>query len=334
MTAIAQEPATHVERTGARSVRRDWMVFAVTMGVLAGPPLLFGGFYLYLACTVAILAIAALGLQVMVGLAGQLSLGHAAFMGIGAYTTILLEKSLNLPFLPAALTGALAAGGAGLLMAQLVRLSGVYFKIATFGFGVIVYQVLSNWSDLTGGFGGIRGIPPIVVLGFEVEGRRGLYILELIALGLVYAALLRLVHGRIGRAFRALGQDEIAARSVGIPTTRYRMAVITIGCGVAGFAGAFLPHLLRFINPENFTWYESIVLLIMITVGGLGSLPGAIVGAAILVVVPEYLRDFAQYKMLAFGVLLIFSMVMLPTGVAGEAARLVLDRGRRQGKAQ
>lgn len=302
---------------------RDWMVFAAIMGALWTIPFLLGGFYLYLGCVVAIYAIAALGLQVMVGLAGQLSLGHAAFLGVGAYVAVLLEKNVGASFLVAAAGGTAAAGLVGLVMAQLVRLSGIYFKIATFGFGIIVYQILSNWVSLTGGHTGLRGIPTITVLGIEIGTRSELFVLEMIALTLVYALLLRLTHGRIGRAFRALGQNEPAARSVGIPTTGYRMAVITIGCAVAGLGGAFLPHLLRFINPESFTWHESLVLLIMITVGGLGSLPGAIVGAALLVVVPEYLRDLAQYKMLAYGVLLIASMALMPTGVAGTTARLV-----------
>lgn len=332
MTSAVQE-APSLGKTGIGSAGFDWAVFAAVMAFMTVVPLLFGGFYLYLACMVVLYAIAALGLQIMVGLAGQLSLGHAAYMGIGAYATILLEKNFGVPFLLAALAGTIAASLAGLLMAQLVRLSGVYFKIATFGFGVIVYQILSNWSALTGGFAGIRGIPSITIFGIAFDDRRSLYVLELLALGFVYAGLIRLVHGRIGRAFRALGQDEIAARSVGIPTTRYRVAVITIGCGIAGLSGAFIPHLLRFVNPEHFTWYESIILLIMITVGGLGSLPGAIVGAALLIIVPEYLRDFAQYKMLAFGMLLIASMVVFPRGVAG-AARDVINKRRLAGAAR
>jgi branched-chain amino acid transport system permease protein len=219
-------------------------------------------------------------------------------------------------------------------MAQLIRLSGIYFKIATFGFGIIIYQVLSNWSSLTGGHTGLRGIPAITILGYPITTRADLFILEMTALTLVYALLLRLTHGRIGRAFRALGQNESAARSIGIPTTRYRMAVITIGCGVAGLGGSFLPHLLRFINPESFTWHESLVLLIMITVGGLGSLPGAIVGAALLIAGPEYLRDLAQYKMLAFGILLIACMALMPKGIAGVFSRLGESLSRRAGRAR
>jgi len=315
-----------------RAARRDWIVFAVLMLVAWGIPLLLGRFYLYLGCMVAIYAIAALGLQVTVGLAGQLSLGHAAFVGIGAYVTVLLEKELGTPFLLAALAGTAAAALVGLLMAQLIRLSGIYFKIATFGFGIIIYQILSNWDSLTGGHTGLRPIPAITIFGYEVTSRMDLFILEMTALTLVYALLLRLTHGRIGRAFRALGQNESAARSIGIPTTRYRMAVITIGCAVAGLGGSFLPHLLRFINPESFTWHDSLILLIMITVGGLGSLPGAIIGATLLIAVPEYLRDLAQYKMLAFGILLIASMALMPNGIAGLAAGIA-RLARRSGPA-
>jgi branched-chain amino acid transport system permease protein len=267
----------------------------------------------------------------MVGLAGQLSLGHAAFLGIGAYTAVLLEKNLGAPFLVAlAAAGAVAALG-GLLMAQLIRLSGVYFKIATFGFGIIVYQVLTNWTSVTGGHVGIRGIPAITIFGVPFTTRTDLFVLEMAVLTVVYALLVRLCHGRIGRAFRAIGQNESAARSIGIPVNRYRMVVITIGSGVAGVAGAFLPHLMRFISPESFTWYESLVLLIMITVGGLSALPGAIVGAAVLTIVPEYLRDFAEYKMLVFGILLIASMVLMPAGIFGTLDAAIARLSRRRG---
>jgi len=314
--------------------RGEWIVLVLLMALFWTVPLVLGGFYLYLGLVVAIYAIAALGLQVMVGLAGQLSLGHAAFLGIGAYTAVLLEKGVGLSFLPALAAAGLAAAAAGLLMAQLIRLSGVYFKIATFGFGIVVYQILTNWSSLTGGHVGVRGIPPIAILGLQITSRFGLFVVEMVTLTIVYALLVRLCHGRIGRALRAIGQNETAARSVGIPVDRYRMIVITLGSGIAGLAGAFLPHLMRFLSPESFTWYDSLVMLIMITVGGLASLPGAVVGAAVLTIVPEYLRDFAQYKMLAFGVLLIVSMILMPTGIAGATRTAVTGILRRGGRAR
>jgi branched-chain amino acid transport system permease protein len=272
---------------------------------------------------VAVFATAALGLQVMVGLAGQLSLGHAAFLGIGAYVSVLLQKHYGLPFAATALTGTAAAALAGLLMAQLIRLSGVYFKIATFGFGIIVYQILTNWSSVTGGFAGLIGIPPIRLFGYAVRDKLSLFLLSAAFLTIVYVLLLRLTDGRIGRAFRALGQNEIAARSIGIPIVRYKMSVITIGCAAAGFAGTLIPHIYNFLNPEEFTWLQSLVVLIMITVGGLGSLPGAVIGAAILLVTPEYLRALAEYKMLGYGILLIASMVFLPRGVTGAIGSLI-----------
>ncbi|MGU3663500.1 branched-chain amino acid ABC transporter permease [Methylobacterium sp. A49B] len=325
--------AAPARSTAGRHLRRDWLIFASLMGLGLALPIGQGGFTLYLGCIVAFHAIAALGLQVMVGLAGQLSLGHAAFVGIGAYASILLEKRLGLSFPVACLGAVAAATGAGLLMAQLIRLSGVYFKIATFGFGVIVHQILTNWVPLTGGTAGIRGVPPIGFGGFQVTTRLELFLVEMAVLALVYAALLRLTHGRIGRAFRALGQDEVAARSVGIRTDRYRVAAITIGCAIAGLGGSFMPHVFRFVSPESFTWHESLLFLIMITVGGLGSLPGAVIGATLLVVLPEYLRDFAQYKMLAYGVLLIAALAVMPRGIAGQAARAMdaMERLRRAG---
>ena len=302
-----------------RSGVHDWTVFVLLMATCWGVPIALGGFPLYLGCIVAFSAIAALGLQIMVGMASQLSLGHAAFIGIGAYAAVLGEKRLGLGFVSAALLAVVASAMAGLLMAQLVRLSGVYFKIATFGFGIIVHQLMVNLVPVTGGTAGLRGIPPITIANVAFRSRLDLFVLEMAALTIVYALLLRLSRGRIGRAFRALGQNEAAARSIGIPTTAYRVGAITTGCAVAGLGGAFFPHVFRFVGPESFGWSDSLTFLIMITVGGLGSLPGAVVGAAVLIIGPEYLRDFAEYKMLAYGVLLIASMALMPRGLAGVA---------------
>jgi branched-chain amino acid transport system permease protein len=325
--APAATPVTEIKEPAARAesaaLSGGWLAFAVIMIPFWVLPPLLGDFALYMAAIVAVFATAALGLQVMVGLAGQLSLGHAAFLGIGAYVSVLLQKHYGLPFAATALAGTAAAALAGLLMAQLIRLSGVYFKIATFGFGIIVYQILTNWSSVTGGFAGLIGIPPIRLFGYAVRDKLSLFLLSAAFLTVVYVLLLRLTDGRIGRAFRALGQNEVAARSIGIPIVRYKMSVITIGCAAAGFAGTLIPHIYNFLNPEEFTWLQSLVVLIMITVGGLGSLPGAVIGAAILLVTPEYLRALAEYKMLGYGILLIASMVFLPRGVTGAISSLI-----------
>ena len=326
-TTLTQSPVRPPQRRGSAG-QREWTVFAVLMAIAWLVPLALGGFSLYVGLVIAIYAISALGLQVMVGLAGQLSLGHAAFMGLGAYTTVLLQKNLGVPFFVAAAGGVLLAAIAGLLMAQLIRLSGVYFKIATFGFGIIVYQIIANTTWLTGGHNGIRGIPPIEIWGLGTATRQTLFVLAMATLTIVYGLLLRMCRGRVGRALQAIGEDEAAAKSVGIPTERYRMAVITIGCAIAGLSGSFLPHLLRFLSPESFVWHESLVLLIMIAVGGLGSLPGAIVGTALMVIVPESLRELAEYKMLAYGLLLVLCMMFLPRGMAGLGESLF---GHRRG---
>ncbi len=315
--------ATRRDASAWVSTHRDWIVFLILIAVAWTVPLSLGGFYLYLGTVIAIYAIASLGLQVMVGLAGQLSLGHAAFVGLGAYTTVLLEKNLSYSFFAAALVGMLVSGVVGLLMAQLVRLSGVYFKIATFGFGIIVYQLIANTAWLTGGHVGLRGIPPIEIFGYSLASRGALFFLAMLTLTVVYALMLRMCRGRVGRALLAIGQDEAAARSIGIKTEAYRMAVISIGCAMAGLAGSFLPHLLRFVSPESFGWHESLVLLIMIAVGGLGSLPGAIVGAAVMIVIPEYLRGMGEYKMLVYGVLLVMCIMFMPSGIAGLGNKLL-----------
>lgn len=309
--------------------RRNWLAYAAVMLALIVVPPLAGDFGLYLGCVVICYAIAAIGLQFMVGVAGQLSLGHAAFMGIGAYTTVLLQTRLDFHFVPAAIAGIAMTALFGLLMAQLIRLSGIYFKIATFGFGVIVYQTLANASSLTGGHTGVIGIPKIELLGLVVETRLQLFMVLVAVFAIAYAMAVRMIHGRAGRAFAAIGQNEAAAVSLGVNVSGYKIAVIVIGCCFAGLGGIFIPQLNGFVNPDNFTWVESLLLLIMISIGGLGSLAGAVVGAALLVVVPEYLRAFAEYKMLIFGMILILSLTLMPKGLAGVAGLVLNSRARR-----
>ncbi|MGF7162965.1 branched-chain amino acid transport system permease protein [Rhodoligotrophos appendicifer] len=303
--------------------RQQWLVAALVLGCIWILPFVLGGFWLYLGAIIACYAVASLGLQLMVGLAGQLSLGHIAFVGIGAYTGVLLEKELGVPFIVASIGAALLAGFFGLLMAQLIRLSGVYFKIATFGFGIICYQLLHNLKGLTGGSFGISGIPPLEILGVDFSTPAGVFTVSAVFLTVTYVLFLRMTNSRVGRAFQALGQNEPAARSIGIPVERYKMAVITVGCIAAGWAGALIPHIYQYLSPENFTWHESLVLLIMITIGGHGSLAGAVIGTALLIIIPEYMRDLAEYKMLVYGLLLIVSMTLLPKGIAGGVDAIV-----------
>jgi branched-chain amino acid transport system permease protein len=303
--------------------RNAWVSLVVTCAVVIAIPLLTGSFGIYLGCVIASYAIATLGLQLMVGVAGQLSLGHAAFMAIGSYVTVLAQMRLGFGFLPAACLGVLASAMAGLLMAQLIRLSGIYFKIATFGFGVIVYQIISNWSSLTGGHTGLIRIPPIGLGPFSVATHTQLFLVIVTALVVAYILTLRMVQGRAGRAMLAIGQNEPAAEAIGVNVPGYKMAAIVFGCALGGLGGAFIPQLNGFLNVDSFTWSESLLLLIMITVGGLGSLPGAVVGTAVLVVVPEYLRDLAEYKMLLFGVLLVLALIFMPNGLAGASQRLL-----------
>lgn len=303
--------------------RKAWLTMTAICVLAIAVPFMAGTFGIYLGCVVACYAIATLGLQVMVGVAGQLSLGHAAFVAIGSYVTVLAQMRIGLSFLPAAVLGVLASALAGLLMAQLIRLSGVYFKIATFGFGVIVYQIISNWSALTGGQTGITRIPAIKFAGWSVATRTELFLVIVTVLVVAYALTLRMVQGRAGRALLAIGQNEPAAEAIGVNVAGYKTAVIVFGCALGGLGGAFVPQLTGFLSPDSFTWSESLLLLIMITVGGLGSLPGAVVGTAVLVVVPEYLRDFAEYKMLLFGMLLVVALIFMPRGLAGVGQYLI-----------
>lgn len=264
-----------------------------------------------------IYGIAALGLQLVNGCTGQISLGHAAFFGIGAYTAAILTKNYQVPFLAAlAAAGLLAALAAG-LMAPVMRLRGYYLALATFALGTIVNILMVNLVSVTNGPYGIHGIPSPSIGSFAFDGYPSQYILCSVVLLAVYLALNRLVKFRFGRALVGIRENELAAASVGINLGLHKTAVFMIGSGAAGIAGALYAHFTQYIAPNSFDIANSVNMLIMVVLGGLGSLSGAVFGSFALTMLPEYLRFLQDYRIAMFGVILVFMMVFAPGGFAG-----------------
>lgn len=261
--------------------------------------------------------ILALSLQLIVGFAGQLSLGHAAFFGVGAYTSAILTTRLGLPFSLGLVAAAVVSGLAGLVMSPVVRTRGVYFSLATLAFGIIVQLVFVNWVSLTRGTMGIPGIPSRLFGNHEIQGPQGFFILLFLVTWAQYYAFSALIASRFGRALKAIRENEIAAQAVGINVVLYKIKAIVIGSAFAGVAGSAMAHFNGFVSPEPFTWWKSIVLVIMIVVGGLGSFPGAVIGAFALTFLSEYFRSYAEYSMLIYGLLIVIFMIFLPGGVVG-----------------
>ncbi len=264
-----------------------------------------------------------LGLNVVVGLAGLLVLGYAAFYAVGAYAYALLFQHFGVGFWVALPAGGLAAAAFGLLLGSpVLRLRGDYLAIVTLGFGEIVRLVLENWTEFSNGPSGIAQIPRPALPGVELGVAGSTVWLYYVALALAVAAAVvvrRLRDSRIGRALLALREDETAAQAMGIDPARTKLAAFAIAAFWAGIAGVVFAAKTTFVSPASFTFLESAMILSVVVLGGMGSVGGVAAAALALVLLPEYLRDFAGYRMLLFGATLALMMIFRPGGLAGKA---------------
>jgi branched-chain amino acid transport system permease protein len=253
--------------------------------------------------------ILALGLNIITGLTGQLSLGHAAFMSVGAFAGALLTIKTGMPFyLTIPLSGLITAAVAAAIGWPILRLTGDYLAICTLGFAEIVKVVFLN-LDITNRALGLTVPTPNSTLPMPV--------IVLIVVCLTIIASVFIQNSRFGRALKAIRDDEIAAESMGINIARYKVQSFAVSAFMAGIGGCLYGHFLGYINPSDFGFLKSIDMLSMIVLGGLGSIPGAVFGASLLSAAPEFLRFMSQYRMLVYGALLVFLMVFRPNGLLG-----------------
>lgn len=265
----------------------------------------------------------ALGLNIAVGIAGQLVLGYVAFYAVGAYAYALLNQFFGLGFWACLPVGGLLAVLFGLgLGFPVLRLRGDYLAIVTLGFGEIVRLTLLNWTSLTGGSGGIKNIPGPSFFGTQLsieDNTIYIYYLVLLAVILTIVVITRLKNSRVGLALQALREDEIACEAMGIDLARVKLSAFALSSCWAGFAGVIFAAKTTFINPASFTFMESAMILSMVVLGGMGSIVGVVIAALILILAPEYLRAFSDYRMLIFGAIMVIMMIFRPQGlVTGE----------------
>lgn len=269
----------------------------------------------------------ALGLNIVVGLAGLLDLGYIAFYAVGAYTYGLLSTRVGLSFWEVLPFGALLAAIFGILLGiPVLRLRGDYLAIVTLGFGEMIRITLNNWDSFTRGPNGIIGIGRPKILGFTFSGPIHYYYLILAIVLLTIFVVDRLNRSRIGRAWTAMRDDEVAAEAMGIDLMKTKLLAFSLGATWAGFAGVFFASKMTFISPESFTFFESVIILCMVVLGGMGSVPGVILGAAMLVILPEMMRQFALYRMLIFGGAMVVMMVLRPQGLIASPRRAIALR--------
>ncbi len=274
----------------------------------------------------AIYAIAAIGLNLLFGGAGQISLGHAGFIGIGAWVVGSLTAQQGWPWPIAAVLAMLLAGVVGVVLGYAaLRIAGHYLALATLAFGFLFVEVMDTLLSA-----GIYGIPPIGLLGFELSGFREQFLAIWAVTILVYAFAIAFTRSRVGRSLAAMRDDPLAAASCGVDIPRAKITVFTASAVLGGLAGALFAPYQASVTDESFGFLVSVNLLIMIVIGGLGSPLGAIVGALFLVVIPELGREFEDVRLLLYGVVLIAAVVLFPEGLAGAGRRMRRGwRGRR-----
>ncbi|KXJ32229.1 MULTISPECIES: high-affinity branched-chain amino acid ABC transporter permease LivM [Pseudomonas] len=332
-----QLPVTGLGTKLTEPKTQRWVILALVLVALAWP------FYgsrgaVDIATLILIYVMLGLGLNIVVGLAGLLDLGYVGFYAVGAYTYAMLSHYYGLGFwvcLP--LAGLMAALFGFLLGFPVLRLRGDYLAIVTLGFGEIIRILLRNLTEWTGGPNGISGIdkPTLFGLTFERRAPEGmtpfheyfgipynseykvifLYLIALLLVLLTLFVINRLLRMPIGRAWEALREDEIACRALGLNPTLIKLSAFTLGACFAGFAGSFFAARQGLVSPESFTFIESAIILAIVVLGGMGSQLGVILAAIVMILLPELMREFSEYRMLMFGLLMVVMMIWRPQGL-------------------
>jgi len=323
---FVERPAQAVGKTvGALAARvPTWLALALVAAVAVAFPFFTERYAHDVAISVLVYIILGLGLNVVVGLAGLLDLGYIAFFGVGAYTYALFSVHYGLSFwLCLPISGCFAAIAGCIIGYPTLRMRGDYLAIVTLGFGEIVRIVINNWMSLTNGPNGILGIKAPGIYwwngkGFEhmlLNSLEQLYYIILALAVFTIVAVYRLNHSRIGRAFEAVREDQTAAELMGVNTLRIKLLAYALGAVFGGLAGTFFAARMKFVSPESFTFIESAMVLSMVVLGGMGSIPGVILGAVTLIALPEMFRGFELYRMFVFGGVMAVMMIFRPKGL-------------------
>jgi len=292
------------------------VILVVVLLPLASP----SNFYLRVAALVYINAIAVIGLNLLMGYAGQVSLGHAGFFGIGAYAVGLGPTALGIPVWQSLIGGAVLSAVIAFVVGRpIFRLRGFYLAVATLGLGLLIWMFFNNQSDLTGGSNGME-VPRLVLFGWRASGPVSWYWISGATLVLGTWIALNLINSPTGRAFRAIHDSEIASRVLGIDVDRYKLVVFVLSAVYAAIAGSYFALFDGFVTPDCAGFIRSIEFVVMAVLGGLGSILGSMVGAAFLVVLPQALTIFQEYEEIVLGMIMIIFMIFLPGGVVPSLA--------------
>ena len=312
-----------------------WLAFLLVF--LLGLPLFGGTYVVFVACICAVSVVSALGLNILTGYTGLISLGHAAFMGIGAYTAAILSTKAGIPFLAALpLAGMVAAVAGAIVGIPTLRLKGMYLVITTIAFQFITEHIIFHWEDMTQGDRGIE-LPFPSILGYDLESYESYYYFLLVVVILTALFTKNIAMSKTGRAFVAVRDRDIAAEIIGVNVAKYKILSFVISSFIAGLAGALYAYLLRLISPDHFTFQQSILYVAMIIVGGMGTVLGSIVGAVFMILLPEIINgvtgplasaypEFAPriggISVTVYGLIIILFILVEPLGLAGIWVRV------------
>jgi branched-chain amino acid transport system permease protein len=301
-------------------------LWVVGVAILVVIPFALSNYGWYILCVTMVYALVALSLNILIGMAGQISIGHAGFWALGAYASALAMQKLGVPFILAIFVGGFVAAVFGALVAlPALRVSGHYLAIATLAFAILVQQVLFEWESVTGGRQGLA-VPRPSLLGFELQSDFGYYYL-LLALFLGAAWTTRNLRGSLtGRSMMALRMSAVAAQCAGISRARHIILAFALSAFLTGVSGALYGSLIGRLSTETFSLSASLSFLTMAVIGGLGSEVGALLGAAFLAAAPEVLRQFKDAEMVIYGVILVLCMIFLPNGLASLGRRWIFSR--------
>ena len=307
------------------------IVFAA--GITAVGILVDNAYYLQVMIFIGVNTLLALSLNMLMGYAGQISLGHAAFFGIGAYTTAVLSTTYNIsPWLslPAAIFMGIAI--AYIVGIPTLRLTGYYLAMGTLGFGIIVNIVFREWYSVTGGASGFVGIPPLSVGNFVFDTDRSYFFLVWGVVVFFFIICRRIIDSRVGRALRAIHDGEHAAAAMGVNIAKMKLRIFVLSAAMASLAGFLYAHQVYFISPGTFDFLASIRLVTMVVIGGMASIWGSLLGASLLTLLPEWLHAFADYEMMVYGLVLMLVMIFLPQGLTRGIVDIYEKRRKKNDK--
>jgi branched-chain amino acid transport system permease protein len=298
-------------------VNRDLIKFlAFSVFILVAPVAFTGGYLMNVLVFVGIHTMLAIALNLLLGYAGQISLGHAGFFGLGAYLSGILTATYGWnPWVAMPLSALLVGGLAFLIGLPILKLKGHYLAMATLGLGIIIYIVFNETVDLTGGPSGLSGIPNLTIGSYSFDSDvKNYYLIWGITLGTILLTL-NLANSRVGRALRAVHDSEVAARVVGVNARLLKVQIFALSALISSIAGSLYAHTMTFISPASFGFNFSVELLTMVVIGGLGSIYGSFLGAALLTLLPEFLRAAHDYDIIIYGALLMLMVMFMPGGL-------------------